>query len=86
MIVQATAPSRIDLAGSTLDTYPLYLFEQGGITVNMAISLGSYVWLRTRRDAHVKLTAECIGVQQHAASVDQLRLDGELDLICRIVR
>jgi len=33
LIVQATAPSRIDLAGGTLDIYPLYLFEEGGITI-----------------------------------------------------
>jgi len=84
--VQATAPSRIDLAGGTLDIHPLYLFEEGGITVNMAISLGSHVWLQTRRDAEVKITAECIGAQQHAASAEELRLGGELDLICRIVR
>ena len=34
MYVEAIAPSRIDLAGGTLDIYPLYLFEDGGITVN----------------------------------------------------
>ena len=32
MIVESTAPCRIDLAGGTLDIYPLYLFEEGGIT------------------------------------------------------
>jgi hypothetical protein len=33
MRVSATAPTRVDLAGGTLDVYPLYLFEGGGLTV-----------------------------------------------------
>src|SRR5439155_535750 len=37
MTVEAVAPCRIDLAGGTLDIYPLYLFEEGGITVNIGI-------------------------------------------------
>src|SRR5205823_433751 len=41
MIVEAIAPSRIDLAGGTLDIYPLYLFEEGGITVNIGTDVGS---------------------------------------------
>jgi D-glycero-alpha-D-manno-heptose-7-phosphate kinase len=39
MRVQARAPTRIDLAGGTLDIWPLYLFHQPAITLNVAISL-----------------------------------------------
>jgi D-glycero-alpha-D-manno-heptose-7-phosphate kinase len=35
--VEATAPTRIDLAGGTLDIWPLYLFHPGAVTVNVAI-------------------------------------------------
>src|SRR4029079_14649353 len=35
--VEATAPTRIDLAGGTLDIWPLYLFHPGAVTVNCAI-------------------------------------------------
>ncbi|MBI4278482.1 MAG: hypothetical protein HY660_08500, partial [Armatimonadetes bacterium] len=38
-VIQASAPTRIDLAGGTLDIYPLYLFEGEGLTVNIAIDL-----------------------------------------------
>jgi len=38
MVIESIEPSRIDLAGGRLDTYPLYLFEEGGITVNAAIT------------------------------------------------
>jgi D-glycero-alpha-D-manno-heptose-7-phosphate kinase len=33
----ALAPTRIDLAGGTLDIWPLYLFHAGALTVNVAI-------------------------------------------------
>ncbi len=32
------APTRIDLAGGTLDIWPLYLFHEGALTVNCAIT------------------------------------------------
>jgi D-glycero-alpha-D-manno-heptose-7-phosphate kinase len=35
--VDATAPTRVDLAGGTLDIWPLYLFHPGAVTVNAAI-------------------------------------------------
>lgn len=38
MIIEAKAPTRVDLAGSTLDIWPLYLFHPGAATVNVAIS------------------------------------------------
>ncbi len=37
--IEAIAPTRIDLAGGTLDIWPLYLFHQGALTLNVAITL-----------------------------------------------
>ena len=37
--IHASAPTRIDLAGGTLDIWPLYLFHDGAQTLNAAISL-----------------------------------------------
>ena len=34
---EASAPTRIDLAGGTLDIWPLYLFHPGSITINVAL-------------------------------------------------
>src|SRR5881227_407311 len=34
----AEAPCRVDLAGGTLDIWPLYLFHPGSVTVNCAIT------------------------------------------------
>jgi D-glycero-alpha-D-manno-heptose-7-phosphate kinase len=36
--IESKAPTRIDLAGGTLDIWPLYLFHEGSVTVNCAIT------------------------------------------------
>jgi D-glycero-alpha-D-manno-heptose-7-phosphate kinase len=38
MRIESKAPTRVDLAGGTLDIWPLYLFHSGAVTVNSAIS------------------------------------------------
>ena len=40
--IEASAPTRIDLAGGTLDIWPLYLFHDGAQTLNAAISLRAH--------------------------------------------
>ncbi len=37
--IETIAPTRIDLAGGTLDIWPLYLFHEGALTLNVAIGL-----------------------------------------------
>ena len=37
--IEARSPSRIDLAGGTVDIWPLYLFQRGAVTINAGISL-----------------------------------------------
>jgi D-glycero-alpha-D-manno-heptose-7-phosphate kinase len=86
MIVEARTPCRIDLAGGTLDLYPLYLFEGGGLTVNLAIQPGAYVRLETRRDRAIQIYSEDTKRRQRAATVDALRCGGPLDLIVRLIK
>jgi D-glycero-alpha-D-manno-heptose-7-phosphate kinase len=38
MRIIAEAPCRVDLAGGTLDIWPLYLFHPGAVTVNFAVN------------------------------------------------
>ena len=38
MRIESRAPTRIDLAGGTLDIWPLYLFHPGALTVNCAVT------------------------------------------------
>jgi D-glycero-alpha-D-manno-heptose-7-phosphate kinase len=41
-VLESSAPTRIDLAGGTIDIWPLYLFHDGATTVNAAISLRAH--------------------------------------------
>ena len=45
-----SAPTRIDLAGGTIDIWPLYLFHPGAQTLNAAISLRATARLESRED------------------------------------
>jgi D-glycero-alpha-D-manno-heptose-7-phosphate kinase len=53
--IVASAPTRIDLAGGTIDIWPLYLFHDGASTVNAAISLRAHARISPRDDDRVAL-------------------------------
>ena len=55
MRVTASAPTRIDLAGGTIDIWPLYLFHDGASTLNAAISLRAHVEIESRADGRIEL-------------------------------
>src|SRR5271154_7198942 len=38
-VIVVQAPCRADLAGGTLDLWPLYLFHPGALTLNFALSI-----------------------------------------------
>ena len=86
MIIEASAPVRIDLAGGAFDVYPLYLFEDGGVTVNVGIDLNTEVRLETRGDAEIHIHSVDLDVKESAKDVDSLDLNGELGFIARIVK
>src|SRR5574341_753051 len=52
-LIVASAPTRIDFAGGTLDIPPLSLFHQPACTVNVAIDLCACATVRVRQDAAV---------------------------------
>jgi len=85
-MIEATAPTRIDLAGGTLDIFPLYVFEGGGITVNAAITLNSSARIMPRQDHRVVLSSEDLGTVVEADSFDQLPEGGVMDLAVRILK
>ena len=53
MIIETSAPTRIDLAGGTMDIWPLYLFHDGASTLNAAISLRAHVQIEPHDDGLV---------------------------------
>lgn len=55
MIIESSAPTRVDLAGGTIDIWPLYLFHPRAATVNFAISLRAHCRIETRDDGRIVL-------------------------------
>ena len=51
----SSAPTRIDLAGGTIDIWPLYLFHEGASTVNAAISLRAHARVESRDDGGLEI-------------------------------
>ncbi len=84
--IEVAAPCRIDLAGGTLDVYPLYLFEEDGRTLNMAISITSTARIVPREDGRVLLRSEDLDAEAQYPDVDHVSPDGPLGLVARAVR
>ena len=55
MRVSAKAPCRVDLAGATLDIWPLYLFHDNVVTLNFAVDLFTGCNVETRDDSRIVL-------------------------------
>ncbi len=85
MPLKITAPTRIDLSGGTLDIFPLYIFEEGGLTVNMAINLPTTVEISPRNDKKIKVYSKDLKKEIAADNIDLLETNGSLDLIARAI-
>lgn len=84
--VEATAPTRIDLAGGTVDIWPLYLFHDNAMTVNAAIDLFAKVRIEGRKDKKLKFTS----IDQKLSFETDLTFKGiektPLELMARIAK
>jgi D-glycero-alpha-D-manno-heptose-7-phosphate kinase len=84
--VASSAPTRIDLAGGTIDIWPLYLFHDGASTLNAAISLRAHVEITPRVDGRVELRSVDTDRTVSAATWSALDGSGELSLLARLAR
>jgi D-glycero-alpha-D-manno-heptose-7-phosphate kinase len=88
VFIESSAPTRIDLAGGTLDIWPLYLFHDGAQTLNAAISLRAHCSIRPHgrsRDRRVRIVSEDTGVTVEASHWSELRDSTELRLLGRLL-
>ena len=72
MRLHAYAPTRIDLAGGTLDIWPLYLYHPGALTLNVAITRYAHCVLEARRDPRIVLIASDTGEREEFSSLAAL--------------
>jgi D-glycero-alpha-D-manno-heptose-7-phosphate kinase len=55
--IVAHASCRVDLAGSTLDLWPLYLFHPGAVTVNFAVNILTRCQIAANQDASIRFVS-----------------------------
>jgi D-glycero-alpha-D-manno-heptose-7-phosphate kinase len=87
VIIESSAPTRADLAGGTIDIWPLYLFHPGAMTVNFALSLRARVRIETRADDRLILESRDRGVRFETTldRIDELARDEQLALVSKMV-
>lgn len=85
MLIESSAPTRIDLAGGTLDIWPLYLFHERAQTLNAAISLRARCTIRPRADKRIAILSEDTGARVEADHWSDLRDTHDLKLLGRLL-
>src|SRR5882757_6364129 len=58
MKIVSKAPCRVDLAGGTLDIWPLYLYHSSAVTVNFAVDRYTSCELVERKDKRIVLRSK----------------------------
>ncbi len=64
MKIFSKAPCRVDLAGGTLDIWPLYLYHSGAVTLNFAVNRYASCALETRTDSQIALRSRDLGGEE----------------------
>lgn len=88
MIFHSQAPTRVDLAGGTLDIWPLYLFHENSQTLNVAIRCYARCRLTPRRDKAIHLVSHDLGREEFFFSVGSVKEEKRflLPLLARLVQ
>jgi len=85
-LIKSSAPTRIDLAGGTLDIWPLHLFFGNAPTVNAAIDLYATVEITPRKDKRIVLCSQDLKLKDSFSSINALPEDHPLELLTRTVK
>ena len=87
MLIESSAPTRVDLAGGTIDIWPLYLFHPGAATVNFATSLRAHCRIQTRDDGRIVLESRDrkLAFETELAAIEDLVREERLELISKLV-
>ncbi len=86
MKTEAYAPMRVDLAGGTLDIPPLYLFHEGSLTINAAISRYARACVSSSDRFSILSRDQQCSVSGESLQDLSLNEHPELALLLRIVR
>jgi D-glycero-alpha-D-manno-heptose-7-phosphate kinase len=70
--ITATAPCRVDLAGGTVDIWPLYLFHPGAVTVNVAVDIRARCRIAPSRSSEIHLSSVDTGLEDRFPGFEAL--------------
>jgi len=85
-MIISSAPTRIDLAGGTLDIWPLYILLDFPPTLNAAIDLYATVHLKSRKDKSILIESQDLGIKKRFSSIQSFPDKHPLELILRIIK
>jgi D-glycero-alpha-D-manno-heptose-7-phosphate kinase len=71
--IVAQAPCRADLAGGTIDLWPLYLFHPGALTLNFAVNILTTCRITPLKGKQVHLRSLDTNKEENFATFDELR-------------
>jgi D-glycero-alpha-D-manno-heptose-7-phosphate kinase len=71
--ITAHAPCRVDLAGGTIDLWPLYLFHPGAVTVNFAVTILTRCRITRLAGKQIRLISLDTGAREEYASLEALK-------------
>ncbi len=73
MRITSKAPCRVDLAGATLDIWPLYLFHESPVTVNFAVNRYTFCDINTHPGTQIVLRSKDLAVEETFESLAHLQ-------------
>jgi D-glycero-alpha-D-manno-heptose-7-phosphate kinase len=87
VIIETSAPTRVDLAGGTIDIPPLFLFHEGASTVNFAVDMLAKCRIETRTDDKILLESIDRGVKFESSldKLSELKNEPRLQLLSKLV-
>jgi D-glycero-alpha-D-manno-heptose-7-phosphate kinase len=83
--IHTSAPTGIDLAGGTIDIWPLYLYHEQAQTLNAAISLRPHAEVTTRGDSRIAASSVDLGRSLEVAQSAELPEEGDFGLLGRLL-
>src|SRR5215831_14077929 len=72
-LIQAQAPCRADLAGGTIDLWPLYLFHRDPLTLNFALNIQTTCRITPLKGKRIQLRSLDTRKTEEFADLDELR-------------
>ena len=86
MRVHSSAPTRLDLAGGTLDIWPLYLFHPHAQTLNAAISIRAHCAVSDSADGAIHVVSTDTGARVRVDTPTELDRYPEHRLVARLLQ